>query len=33
MVERLCQAFGPRLVQVDDVTYHGFPDLHALAGE
>ncbi|XP_052030490.1 N-glycosylase/DNA lyase isoform X2 [Apodemus sylvaticus] len=32
MVERLCQAFGPRLVQLDDVTYHGFPDLHALAG-
>lgn len=32
MVERLCQAFGPRLVQLDDVTYHGFPSLHALAG-
>ncbi|XP_034367155.1 N-glycosylase/DNA lyase isoform X5 [Arvicanthis niloticus] len=32
MVERLCQAFGPRLIQLDDVTYHGFPDLHALAG-
>lgn len=32
MVERLCQAFGPRLIQLDDVTYHGFPNLHALAG-
>ncbi|XP_050004646.1 N-glycosylase/DNA lyase isoform X8 [Alexandromys fortis] len=32
MVERLCQAFGPRLVQLDDVTYHGFPSLQALAG-
>ncbi|XP_052576138.1 N-glycosylase/DNA lyase isoform X7 [Peromyscus californicus insignis] len=33
MVERLCQAFGPRLIQLDDVTYHGFPSLQALAGE
>uniref|UniRef100_A0A8C8ZFX1 N-glycosylase/DNA lyase n=1 Tax=Prolemur simus TaxID=1328070 RepID=A0A8C8ZFX1_PROSS len=32
MVERLCQAFGPRLTQLDDVTYHGFPSLQALAG-
>ncbi|XP_016861984.1 N-glycosylase/DNA lyase isoform X3 [Homo sapiens] len=32
MVERLCQAFGPRLIQLDDVTYHGFPSLQALAG-
>ncbi|KAM9592148.1 N-glycosylase/DNA lyase isoform 1-T1 [Trichechus inunguis] len=32
MVERLCQAFGPRLVQLDDITYHGFPSLQALAG-
>ncbi|KAM5130216.1 N-glycosylase/DNA lyase isoform 2-T2 [Callospermophilus lateralis] len=32
MVERLCQAFGPRLIQLDDVTYHGFPTLQALAG-
>ncbi|XP_047390655.1 N-glycosylase/DNA lyase isoform X8 [Sciurus carolinensis] len=32
MVERLCQAFGPRLIQLDDVTYHGFPNLQALAG-
>lgn len=32
MVERLCQAFGPQLVQLDDVTYHGFPSLQALAG-
>ncbi|XP_008541305.1 N-glycosylase/DNA lyase isoform X1 [Equus przewalskii] len=32
MVERLCQAFGPRLLQLDDVTYHGFPSLQALAG-
>ncbi|XP_058535006.1 N-glycosylase/DNA lyase isoform X1 [Ochotona princeps] len=32
MVERLCQAFGPRLAQLDDVTYYGFPSLQALAG-
>ncbi|XP_009198520.1 N-glycosylase/DNA lyase isoform X5 [Papio anubis] len=32
MVERLCQAFGPRLIQLDDVTYHGFPSVQALAG-
>lgn len=32
MVERLCEAFGPRLIQLDDVTYHGFPSLQALAG-
>nr|XP_015096914.2 N-glycosylase/DNA lyase isoform X5 [Vicugna pacos] len=32
MVERLCQAFGPRLIQLDDVTYYGFPSLQALAG-
>ncbi|XP_040102083.1 N-glycosylase/DNA lyase isoform X1 [Oryx dammah] len=32
MVERLCQTFGPRLIQLDDVTYHGFPSLQALAG-
>ncbi|KAM6215232.1 N-glycosylase/DNA lyase isoform 1-T1 [Rhynchocyon petersi] len=32
MVERLCQAFGPQLIQLDDVTYHGFPSLEALAG-
>ncbi|XP_076972751.1 N-glycosylase/DNA lyase isoform X1 [Tamandua tetradactyla] len=32
MVERLCQAFGPRLIQLDEVTYHGFPSLQALAG-
>ncbi|XP_033611836.1 N-glycosylase/DNA lyase isoform X2 [Fukomys damarensis] len=32
MVERLCQALGPRLVQLDGVTYHGFPSLRALAG-
>lgn len=32
MVERLCQAFGPRLIQLDDVTYHGFPRLQDLAG-
>ncbi|XP_040592990.1 N-glycosylase/DNA lyase isoform X3 [Mesocricetus auratus] len=32
MVERLCQAFGPRLIQLDDVIYHGFPSLQALAG-
>ncbi|XP_008980372.1 N-glycosylase/DNA lyase isoform X1 [Callithrix jacchus] len=32
MVERLCQAFGPQLIQLDDVTYHGFPSLQALAG-
>ncbi|XP_053454761.1 N-glycosylase/DNA lyase isoform X2 [Nycticebus coucang] len=31
MVERLCQAFGPRLIQLDDVTYYGFPSLQALA--
>ncbi|XP_058420423.1 N-glycosylase/DNA lyase isoform X6 [Diceros bicornis minor] len=31
MVERLCQAFGPRLIQLDDVAYHGFPSLQALA--
>lgn len=33
MVERLCQAFGPRLVQLDDITYYGFPSLQALAGK
>lgn len=33
MVERLCQAFGPELIQLDEVTYHGFPSLQALAGE
>ncbi|XP_062056387.1 N-glycosylase/DNA lyase isoform X1 [Lepus europaeus] len=33
MVERLCQAFGPRLTRLDDVTYHGFPSLQALAGD
>ncbi|KAM6215233.1 N-glycosylase/DNA lyase isoform 2-T2 [Rhynchocyon petersi] len=33
MVERLCQAFGPQLIQLDDVTYHGFPSLEALAGD
>ncbi|XP_045145729.1 N-glycosylase/DNA lyase isoform X2 [Echinops telfairi] len=32
MVERLCQAFGPLLIQLDDVTYYGFPTLQALAG-
>ncbi|KAG8516895.1 N-glycosylase/DNA lyase [Galemys pyrenaicus] len=32
MIERLCQALGPRLVQLDDVTYHAFPSLQALAG-
>ncbi|XP_015989976.1 N-glycosylase/DNA lyase isoform X3 [Rousettus aegyptiacus] len=32
MVERLCQAFGPELIQLDEVTYHGFPSLQALAG-
>ncbi|XP_012326998.2 N-glycosylase/DNA lyase isoform X2 [Aotus nancymaae] len=32
MVERLCQAFGPRLIELDDITYHGFPSLQALAG-
>ncbi|XP_064352339.1 N-glycosylase/DNA lyase isoform X2 [Camelus dromedarius] len=32
MVEWLCQAFGPRLIQLDDVTYYGFPSLQALAG-
>nr|XP_051687938.1 N-glycosylase/DNA lyase isoform X2 [Oryctolagus cuniculus] len=32
MVERLCQAFGPQLTRLDDVTYHGFPSLQALAG-
>ncbi|XP_004274856.1 N-glycosylase/DNA lyase isoform X5 [Orcinus orca] len=32
MVERLCQTFGPRLLQLDDVIYHGFPSLQALAG-
>uniref|UniRef100_H0VD39 N-glycosylase/DNA lyase n=1 Tax=Cavia porcellus TaxID=10141 RepID=H0VD39_CAVPO len=32
MVERLCQALGPRLVQLDGVSYHGFPSLQALAG-
>ncbi|XP_069871599.1 N-glycosylase/DNA lyase-like isoform X4 [Dipodomys merriami] len=32
MVERLCQSFGPRLIQLDDVVYHGFPSLQALAG-
>uniref|UniRef100_A0ABI7WXN3 DNA-(apurinic or apyrimidinic site) lyase n=1 Tax=Felis catus TaxID=9685 RepID=A0ABI7WXN3_FELCA len=32
MVERLCQAFGPQLIQLDDVIYHGFPSLQALAG-
>ncbi|XP_021115915.1 N-glycosylase/DNA lyase isoform X1 [Heterocephalus glaber] len=32
MVERLCQALGPQLVQLDGVTYHGFPSLQALAG-
>nr|XP_020020188.1 N-glycosylase/DNA lyase isoform X1 [Castor canadensis] len=32
MVERLCQAFGPRLIQLDDVAYHGFPSLQTLAG-
>ncbi|XP_033721281.1 N-glycosylase/DNA lyase isoform X15 [Tursiops truncatus] len=32
MVERLCQTFGPRLLQLDEVTYHGFPSLQALAG-
>nr|XP_037859540.1 N-glycosylase/DNA lyase isoform X2 [Chlorocebus sabaeus] len=31
MVERLCQAFGPQLIQLDNVTYHGFPSLQALA--
>nr|XP_044989610.1 N-glycosylase/DNA lyase isoform X4 [Jaculus jaculus] len=32
MVDRLCQAFGPQLIQLDDVIYHGFPSLQALAG-
>ncbi|XP_048212215.1 N-glycosylase/DNA lyase [Perognathus longimembris pacificus] len=32
MVERLCQSLGPRLIQLDDVAYHGFPGLQALAG-
>ncbi|XP_036724632.1 N-glycosylase/DNA lyase isoform X1 [Balaenoptera musculus] len=32
MVERLCQTFGPRLLQLDDVAYHGFPSLQALTG-
>ncbi|EPY82231.1 N-glycosylase/DNA lyase [Camelus ferus] len=32
MVEQLCQAFGPRLIQLDDVTYYGFPRLQVLAG-
>ncbi|XP_049622316.1 N-glycosylase/DNA lyase [Suncus etruscus] len=32
MVERLCQAFGPQLCQLDDVTYYGFPTLQDLAG-
>ncbi|XP_012587569.1 PREDICTED: N-glycosylase/DNA lyase isoform X4 [Condylura cristata] len=32
MVERLCQAFGPRLLQLDGVAYHAFPSLQALAG-
>ncbi|KAJ8788132.1 hypothetical protein J1605_005431 [Eschrichtius robustus] len=32
MVERLCQTFGPRLLQLDDVAYHGFPNLQALTG-
>lgn len=32
MVERLCQAFGPQLLQLDGVPYHGFPSLQALAG-
>ncbi|KAL1790595.1 N-glycosylase/DNA lyase isoform X1 [Sigmodon hispidus] len=32
IVERLCQAFGPRLTQLDDVTYHSFPSLQTLAG-
>ncbi|XP_066100901.1 N-glycosylase/DNA lyase isoform X1 [Saccopteryx bilineata] len=32
MVERLCQAFGPLLIQLNDITYHGFPSLQALAG-
>ncbi|KAM4821024.1 N-glycosylase/DNA lyase isoform 1-T1 [Thomomys bottae] len=32
MVERLCQSLGPQLIQLDDVAYHGFPSLQALAG-
>uniref|UniRef100_A0A674IXA0 N-glycosylase/DNA lyase n=1 Tax=Terrapene triunguis TaxID=2587831 RepID=A0A674IXA0_9SAUR len=33
MIERLCQAFGRRLCQVDGEPYHAFPSLQALAGE
>ncbi|XP_006859228.1 PREDICTED: N-glycosylase/DNA lyase, partial [Chrysochloris asiatica] len=32
MVERLCQALGPQLIQLNDVTYYSFPSLQALAG-
>ncbi|XP_068940100.1 N-glycosylase/DNA lyase [Petaurus breviceps papuanus] len=31
MVQRLCQHLGPQLGRLDDVSYHGFPSLQALA--
>lgn len=32
MVERLCQALGRPLCQLDQTTYHNFPSLSVLAG-
>lgn len=32
MVERLCQALGAPLCQLDQTSYHNFPSLSALAG-
>ncbi|NXS14409.1 OGG1 lyase, partial [Neodrepanis coruscans] len=32
MIERLCQAFGPRLCSIDDRPFHAFPPLSALTG-
>lgn len=33
MVERLCQALGSPLCQLDQTPYHDFPSLSALAGD
>lgn len=32
MVERLCQALGTPLCQLDQTSYHNFPSLSVLAG-
>lgn len=32
MVERLCQALGAPLCQLDQTSYYNFPSLSALAG-